>query len=213
MKLKKFIACTLTFATILNGANSVSFAANENQKFEKKESIATEDLLDPQAKSALKSLEDLAKSCVEAKDGKVKEEIQAKIAEFEAKKSYLNDIKNEAKRNGESYKVANIEKNIKVIKYSLNFLNNLLKKVKENDNKSWKKILRILLICGPLVALGLGLYKFSDLFTTKGQLKFFWNNLLVPRELVEHRLDLKSLGVGSAILSTYLGSILISAVI
>ena len=214
MKLKKFIACALTFATILNGANSVSFAANENQKLENKESIATEDLLDPQAKSALKSLEDLAKFCAEAKDGKVKEEIQAKIAEFEAKKSYLNDIKNEAKRNGESYKVANIEKNIKVIKYNLDFLNNLLKKVKENDKKSWKNVLRILLVLGPLVAtLWRGTFKLSNKLTTWGFIKLYFKNLIVPQKVAEFREDLEGLGVGAAIVIAYIGSILTAIVI
>ena len=93
MKLKKFIACALTFATILNGTNNFSFADNENQKLGNKESITTEILLDSQTKDILKSIEDLSKSCAEAKDIKVKEKIQTKIAEFETKKSYLNSIK------------------------------------------------------------------------------------------------------------------------
>lgn len=96
MKLKKFIACALTFATILNGANNFSFADNENQKLENKESV--EALLDSQTKDTLKSIEDLAKFCAEAKDVKVKEKIQAKIAEFETKKSYLNSIKKKLKK-------------------------------------------------------------------------------------------------------------------
>lgn len=211
MKLKKFIACALTFATILNGANNFSFADNENQKLENKESV--EALLDSQTKDTLKSIEDLAKSCAEAKDEKVKEKIQAKIAEFETKKSYLNSIKNEAKKNGEFYKVANIEKNIKVINYSLDFLKNLLKKVKENDKKSWKNVLRILLVFGPLVALGAGLYKFSNLFTTKGFLKIAWKNFLVPQELIAHREILQILGVGTAIIFAYIASILTAIVI
>ena len=212
MKLKKFIACALTFATVLNGANNFSFADNENQKLENKESV--EALLDSQTKDTLKSIEDLAKFCAEAKDVKVKEKIQAKIAEFETKKSYLNSIKKEAKGKGEFHKVAKIENNIKVINYSLDFLNKLLKKVKENDKKSWKNALRILLVLGPLVAtLWMGTSKLSNMLTTWGGIKLYFKNLLVSPKALEFRENLQTLGFGAAMVIAYIGSILATIVI
>lgn len=211
MKLKKFIACALTFATILNGANNFSFADNENQKLENKESV--EALLDSQTKDTLKSIEDLAKSCVEVKDVKVKEKIQAKIAEFETKKSYLNSVKNEAEENGEFYKVAKIEKNIKVIKHSLDFLNKLLKKVEKNDKQSWKSVLRIFLVLGPLVALALGESKLCTELKTKNLFKTYWDNMFFNKDIIEAKVIGQIAGVGTAIVIAYIGSILAAIVI